>query len=122
MLMRWATTSPVSEPSPRMSTRSLAVMLPRTLPSTTISRAEMLAATTPLRPTVTHTAGQRQQQGSRFVVGVTHHRARPLQIFLQFERVALDREIQITNGESGNDVADRAPGQIEIHPRRLGGV
>src|SRR5437879_4948144 len=51
--MRAATTSPVSEPSLRMSTRSLAVRLPRTLPSTTISRALMLADTTPLRPTVT---------------------------------------------------------------------
>ena len=51
--MRAATTSPVSEPSLRMSTRSLAVRLPRTLPSTTISLALMLAATTPLRPMVT---------------------------------------------------------------------
>src|ERR1019366_1971935 len=51
--MRAATTSPVSEPSLRISTRSLAVRLPRTLPSTTISRALMFAATTPLRPMVT---------------------------------------------------------------------
>src|ERR1700692_4298400 len=51
--MRAATTSPVSEPSLRMSTRSLAVRLPRTLPSTTISLALILAATTPLRPMVT---------------------------------------------------------------------
>src|SRR5215471_13899189 len=51
--IRAATTSPVSEPSLRMSTRSLAVRLPRTLPRTTISRALMLADTTPLRPTVT---------------------------------------------------------------------
>src|ERR1700693_6117192 len=51
--IRAAITPPVSEPSLRMSTRSLAVRLPRTLPSTTISRALMLAATTPLRPTVT---------------------------------------------------------------------
>src|SRR5208282_2879545 len=51
--MRAATTSPVSDPSLRMSTRSLAVRLPRTFPSTTISRALMFAATTPLRPIVT---------------------------------------------------------------------
>jgi len=51
--MRAATTSPVKDPSLRISTRSLAVRLPRTLPSTTISRALMLAATTPLRPIVT---------------------------------------------------------------------
>src|SRR5215831_21237628 len=51
--MRAAITSPVNEPSLRISTRSLAVRLPRTLPSTTISRALILAATTPLRPTVT---------------------------------------------------------------------
>src|SRR5947209_2024 len=51
--IRAAITSPVSHPSLRISTRSLAVRLPRTLPSTTISRALMFAATTPLRPTVT---------------------------------------------------------------------
>src|ERR1700690_157643 len=51
--MRAATTSPVREPSLRISTRSLAVRLPRTLPRTTISRALMFAETTPFRPTVT---------------------------------------------------------------------
>ena len=58
MEMRCAVTSPVSEPSLRMSTRSLAVTLPRTLPSTTISRAVTLAATWPLRPTVTRLPGR----------------------------------------------------------------
>jgi len=53
MEMRCAMTSPVSEPSLRMSTRSLAFKLPLTLPMTTISRATTLALTTPLRPTVT---------------------------------------------------------------------
>src|SRR5215510_6013790 len=58
MLMRWQTTSPVSEPSLRMSTRSLAVRLPFTLPRTTTSRALMLAWTCPLRPTVTRFPGR----------------------------------------------------------------
>src|SRR5882724_754000 len=53
MLMRCAITSPVSEPSLRMSTRSLAFRLPRTLPMITISRATTFADTTPLRPMVT---------------------------------------------------------------------
>src|SRR4051794_3144206 len=53
MLMRAAATSPVRAPSARMSTRSAAVTLPRTLPRTTTSRAVMLAETWPLRPTVT---------------------------------------------------------------------
>ena len=43
MLMRAAATSPVSAPSARMSTRSVALTLPLSLPSTTISRALMLA-------------------------------------------------------------------------------
>src|SRR6202451_810670 len=51
--MRAATTSPVSDPSLRISTRSLAVRLPRTFHSTTISLALTLSETTPLRPTVT---------------------------------------------------------------------
>ena len=58
MLMRAAVTSPLSEPSARMSTRSEAFTLPRILPSTTISRAVMLAATCPLRPTVTRFPGR----------------------------------------------------------------
>src|SRR5437868_9893673 len=53
MVMRCVTTSPESQPSLRMSTRSLAWMLPRTLPITTISRALRLAVTTPPFPTVT---------------------------------------------------------------------
>lgn len=58
MEMRAAMTSPVREPSLRISTRSDAWQLPRTLPRTTISRAEMLAATWPLRPTVTRLPGR----------------------------------------------------------------
>src|SRR5271168_2946610 len=58
MLMRCAITSPVKEPSLRMSTRSLALMLPRTLPRTTTSRAEIFAETWPLRPTVTRLPGR----------------------------------------------------------------
>ena len=48
-----AITFPVKEPSERILTELLAVQLPRTLPSTTISRAMILASTSPLGPTVT---------------------------------------------------------------------
>jgi hypothetical protein len=65
MEMRAATTSPVSEPSLRISTRSLAVRLPRTLPRTTISRALMLAATTPLRPMVTRLPARLMEPSTR---------------------------------------------------------
>ena len=58
MLMRAAVTSPVSAPSARMSTRSEAEILPRTLPNITISRAAMLDVTWPLRPTVTRLPGR----------------------------------------------------------------
>src|SRR6185312_1039400 len=58
MLIRWQTTSPESEPSFLMSTRSLAVMLPFTLPRTTSSLALMLAWICPLRPTVTRFPGR----------------------------------------------------------------
>src|SRR6202453_3757425 len=58
MLMRCAITSPVKDPSLRMSTRSLALMLPRTLPRTTTSRAEIFAETWPFRPTVTRLPGR----------------------------------------------------------------
>ena len=58
MLMRAAATSPCSDPSARMSTRSVAETLPFTLPSTTTSRAVMLAPTWPLRPIVTRLPGR----------------------------------------------------------------
>ena len=57
-------------------------------------------------------SGQSEQQGLRLGIGVTHYRSRPLQIFLQLERVALDREVQIADRKSGNDVADSAARQI----------
>src|SRR3569833_489833 len=57
MLIRAAATSPVRAPSARMSTRSVAVTLPLSLPRTTISRALMLALTTPFLPTVTRLPG-----------------------------------------------------------------
>jgi hypothetical protein len=53
ILIRWVTTFPIKELSLRMSTRSLASMLPRTLPRTTTSRAAMFAATCASRLTVT---------------------------------------------------------------------
>src|SRR5579863_8626829 len=58
MLMRAAATSPCSDPSARMSTRSVAETLPFTLPSTTTSRAVMLAPTCPLRPMVRRLPGK----------------------------------------------------------------
>src|SRR5579872_6692848 len=56
-LMRTVEMSPETEPSARMSTRSLQSMLPVTLPMTTTSRAWMLASTLPLRPMVTRLSG-----------------------------------------------------------------
>src|SRR6185437_17170092 len=65
MLMRWQITSPARDPSLRMSTRSLAVMLPFTLPSTTSSLALMLAWICPLRPTVTRFPGRLMAPSTR---------------------------------------------------------
>src|SRR5579859_2541178 len=61
----WQTTSPPSDPSLRMSTRSLAVTLPFTLPRTTTSLALMLAWTWPLRPTVTRLPGRLTEPSTR---------------------------------------------------------
>src|SRR5689334_4234700 len=58
MLIRWQTTSPANEPSFRISTRSLAVRFPLTLPRITTSLALMLAWIWPLRPTVTRFPGR----------------------------------------------------------------
>src|SRR5579859_7235688 len=61
----WQTTSPPRDPSLRMSTRSLAVTLPFTLPRTTTSLALMLAWTWPLRPTVTRLPGRLTDPSTR---------------------------------------------------------
>ena len=61
----WQTTSPPSDPSFLMSTRSLAVTLPFTLPRTTTSLALMLAWTWPLRPTVTRLPGRLTEPSTR---------------------------------------------------------
>jgi hypothetical protein len=58
ILMRCVITSPINELSLRISTRSLASMLPRTLPRTTTSRAEIFAATCASRLTVTLPPGR----------------------------------------------------------------
>src|SRR5258708_4565128 len=65
MLILWQTTSPLSEPSFLISTRSLAVTLPLTLPSTTTSLALTLAWTWPLRPTVTRLPGKLMAPSTR---------------------------------------------------------
>ena len=69
-----------------------------------------------------HPARQRQQQRPRVVVGVPDDRARLLQVFSELERVALHREVEIADGEPGNDVADGAARQVQVHLRRLRGV
>jgi hypothetical protein len=58
IVMRCAITFPIKELALRMSTRSLASMLPRTLPRTTTSRAEIFAATCASRVTVTRPPGR----------------------------------------------------------------
>src|SRR5215470_16566562 len=65
MEILWQITSPPSDPSLRMSTRSLAVTLPLTLPRTTTSLALMLAWTWPLRPTVTRLPGRLMAPSTR---------------------------------------------------------
>jgi len=37
-------------------------------------------------------------------------RARPFEVFLQFEGIALNRKIQVADREPADDVANRAPG------------
>ena len=47
-------------------------------------------------------------------------RARPIEFLLQLERIALNREIQIADGEAADYVANRAAGQVEGDSRGTG--
>src|SRR5580693_6952395 len=38
------------------------------------------------------------------------------ELLLQLERIALDREVEITDGEAADDVADGTPGEVNVHP------
>ena len=60
-------------------------------------------------------AGQAQIQRLYFVIGAGNPDAGLLQVFLQFEGIALDREIEIADGKTADNVADRAPGQVNVH-------
>ncbi len=44
-----------------------------------------------------------------------HDSARFFNVVLQLQRIALNREIQVTNGEPGQNVANCPPGQIDVH-------
>ena len=49
-------------------------------------------------------------------------RAGLFEIFLQLERIALNGEIQVADGEAADDVADGAAGKVKIHARGAGYV
>ena len=51
------------------------------------------------------------------LVDALHRNASFLQFFLQLKRIALDAEIDVADGEAGDEVADGAAGEVEIQAR-----
>ena len=94
------------------------------VPGATIGRLPRLfvalgAGGADLRPYVA-----RQHQVNRFQIIVRRrdHCARVFELFLQLEGIALNREVQIANGEPADDVADGAPGEVNVHARVAGNI
>ena len=67
-------------------------------------------------------ARKRQKDGANVFLDRRNLGASLLEIFLQLERISLNREIQIADGESADDVADRAAGKVKIHTRSAGNI
>ena len=63
----------------------------------------------------THSARQHRMQGLGFLADDFDLRSAELQILLQFQGIALDREIEIADGQSGQDVTNRPARQIHVH-------
>ena len=67
-------------------------------------------------------AGQRDEEGAVVLFEGGDLGAGFFQFFLQFERIALDGEIEVADAEAADDVADRAAGEVKIHARGAGDV
>ena len=65
-------------------------------------------------------ARHQQVERAQLLVGALHRNARLLQFLFELERVALDAEIDVTDGKAGDQVADAAAGEVEIQARALG--
>ena len=69
-----------------------------------------------------HVAWQSQQQAFQVVIVAHDGHARPFQLLLQLERIALHRKIEVANGKAADDVADRTACQVDIHAGRARNV
>ena len=67
-----------------------------------------------------HVPRQHQKQRAHVFIVPGQLHARPFKIFLQFEGIALNREVQVADGEPTNNVANRAARQIERNSRGAG--
>ena len=70
----------------------------------------------------TRVSGKLQKDRPCVFVKGGNLRSRPFQIFLQLERITLNGEIEVADGEPADDVTNRAARQIEIHARGAGNV
>ena len=59
-------------------------------------------------------------QGLGFLADDFDLRSGALKVLLQFQGIALDREIQIADGQSGQDVTNRPARQVDIHAMGAG--
>ncbi len=67
-------------------------------------------------------AGQREEDGADIFFDGGDFGAGFFELFLQLERIALDSEIEIADGEAADDVANGATGEVKIHAGGTGYV
>ena len=67
-----------------------------------------------------HIPRQHQKQRAHFFIVAGHLRACPLEVFLQFEGIALNREVQVADREPADNVPYRPAGKVESNSRGPG--
>src|ERR1039458_2021738 len=69
-----------------------------------------------------HVTWHQQMQAAQFLVDALYGKAGLLQFFLELKRITLHAEIDVPDGETSDEVADGAAGEVQIQTRVSGNL